>query len=99
MTGPNSICESMALNQDNVLVTGADNGHLNFYDWESGHCFQQLKAPLQPGSLESESSIFGLAFDKSGTRLISAECDKSIKIWQENPEATPFSHPVIFEHD
>ena len=64
-----------------MLVSGSDDGMLNFYDWESGHCFQSFKSPLQPGSLESESSIFSIIFDKSSTRMISAECDKSIKIW------------------
>jgi pleiotropic regulator 1 len=37
--GPQSIVNTLALNQDNVLVSGADDGSLNFYDWESGHCF------------------------------------------------------------
>jgi pleiotropic regulator 1 len=37
----------------------------------------------QPGSLESENGIFCSAFDKSGTRLITGEADKTIKIWKE----------------
>jgi pleiotropic regulator 1 len=51
---------------------------------------------LQPGSLESESAIFAIIFDKSSTRMISAECDKSIKIWQENKNATSETHPIVF---
>jgi len=27
-------------------------------------------------------------------RLITAECDKTIKIYKEDPEATPESHPI-----
>jgi hypothetical protein len=34
------------------------------YDWKSGNRFQQYTSPIQPGSLESESGIFALTFDK-----------------------------------
>ena len=40
MAGHNSIINSMALNRDNVLVSGSDNGVLSLYDWDSGHMFQ-----------------------------------------------------------
>jgi pleiotropic regulator 1 len=30
------VINKMALNQDNVLVSGGDNGELKFYDWKSG---------------------------------------------------------------
>ena len=33
IAGPNSIVNALALNQDNVLVAGADDGNLSFYDW------------------------------------------------------------------
>jgi len=39
ITGPSAIVNTLAINQDNVLVSGADDGTLSFYDWESGHCF------------------------------------------------------------
>ena len=90
----NAIVNSLALNQDNVLVSGGDNGTLNFHDWKSGECFQKLQSPLQPGSLSSEAAIFDIAFDKSSLRMITAECDKTIKIWKEDPDATPETHPV-----
>jgi hypothetical protein len=41
----------------------------------------------QPGSLDSEAGIFSLAFDKTGSRLISCEADKSIKIYKEDEDA------------
>ena len=96
MVGHNSIINCLALNQDNVLVSGSDNGTLSFFDWQSGHMFQQMKSPLQPGSLESEAAILDVTFDRSSTRMITAECDKSIKIWQEDPTATPETHPIKF---
>ena len=40
------------------------------------------KAPVQPGSLDSEAGIFALTFDKSESRLISCEGDKTIKIYK-----------------
>jgi hypothetical protein len=27
-------------------------------------------------------------------RLITAECDKTIKIWKRDPNATPHTHPI-----
>lgn len=36
----NAVINSMALNRDNVLVSGGDNGSLYFFDWASGHNFQ-----------------------------------------------------------
>jgi len=34
-----SVVNALAINQDNVMVSGADNGTLYFYDWQSGHNF------------------------------------------------------------
>ena len=33
----------------------------------------------------------------TGTRLITCEADKSIKVWREDEEATPESHPIDME--
>ena len=35
----NVVVNSLALNEDNVLVSGGDNGSMHFYDWSSGNCF------------------------------------------------------------
>ena len=37
------------MNRDGVLVSGADNGTLYFWDWRTGYNFQKLQAPVQPG--------------------------------------------------
>lgn len=86
------VLNALALNDDNVLVSGADDGELHFYDWATGQCFQRLKSPVQPGSLDSEAAIFDIKFDRSSTRMITAECDKTIKIWKEDSEASPEDH-------
>jgi len=78
------------------MVSGGDNGTLHFYDWKSGHNFQKIKSPLQPGTLASEAAIFDIKFDKSSLRMITAECDKTIKIWKEDEKATPETHPLKF---
>jgi pleiotropic regulator 1 len=31
-------------------------------------------------------------------RMITAECDKSIKIWKEDETATPETHPVVQQY-
>ena len=50
----------------------------------------------QPGSLESEAGIYALAFDRSGTRLVTCEADKSIKMWKVDPNASEETHPIQF---
>ena len=98
LSGPqahhNAILHGLAVNQDDVLVSGADNGKIHLWDWKSGHNFQTLETVAQPGSLESEKGIYACAFDLSGSRLITGEADKTIKVWKEDPDATPASHPV-----
>lgn len=95
----NAVINTLALNRDNVLVSGADNGSLYFFDWASGHNFQSIKSTVQPGSLSCEAGIFQAKFDRSGLRLITAECDKSIKIWKEDEDATPETHPIVVSSD
>ena len=68
----------------------------SFWDWTSGNRFQDDQTIVQPGSLESEAGIYAMSFDVSGSRLITAEADKSVKMWREDLSATPESHPVNF---
>jgi pleiotropic regulator 1 len=96
LAGHNSMINAMAVNEDGVLVSGGDNGTMHFWDWDTGFCFQRAHPPPQPGSIDSESGIFAMTFDKSSTRLITAEVDKSIKMWKEDPAATEETHPVIW---
>lgn len=49
------------------------------------------------GSLDAESGVFASTFDLSGSRLITCEADKTIKIWRENKESTEDSDPVDIE--
>ena len=87
LSGHNTILNCMAINQDNVLATGGDNGSLHLWDWKTGYCFQQQETIAQPGSLDSELGLFSACFDRSGSRLITGEADKTIKIWKEDREA------------
>lgn len=77
-----------------MLVSGGSDGSLKFWDWKSGYNFQSITSKPQPGSIAAENGIFGLAFDMSGTRLVTAECDKTIKFYREDEDATEESHPV-----
>ncbi|BFZ64873.1 pre-mRNA-splicing factor prp46 [Saitoella coloradoensis] len=92
--GHNAIINTLSVNTDNVLFSGADNGSMSFWDWKSGHRFQTMQTVVQPGSLESEAGVFASTFDRSGLRLITCEADKSIKIWGEDRNATPDTHPL-----
>nr|GME09363.1 protein pleiotropic regulatory locus 1-like [Ipomoea batatas] len=79
-----------------VMATGGDNGSLWFWDWRSGHNFQQAQTIVQPGSLESEAAIYALTYDVTGTKLITCEADKTIKMWKEDGNATPETHHLHF---
>ncbi|KAL1131897.1 hypothetical protein AAG570_011508 [Ranatra chinensis] len=94
LSGHNSIVNCLAVNPEGVLVSGADNGTLYCWDWRTGYNFQRLQAPVQPGSMDSESGIFAMTFDQSGSRLITTEADKTIKIYKEDETATEESHPI-----
>ncbi|KAJ1703292.1 hypothetical protein LUZ63_003071 [Rhynchospora breviuscula] len=91
-----TLINSMAVNEDGVLATGGDNGSLWFWDWKSGHNFQQGQTIVQPGSLDSEACIYALSYDMSGSRLVTCEADKTIKMWKEGLSATPETHPLNF---
>jgi pleiotropic regulator 1 len=57
---------ALAVNEDGVLVSGADNGSINFWDYDTGYCFQKTKTIVQPGSLDAEAGIYAASFDLSG---------------------------------
>ncbi|XP_046553463.1 pleiotropic regulator 1-like [Haliotis rubra] len=99
LSGHNAIVNSLAVNSDNILVSAADNGTMHFWDWRTGYNFQRLQAAVQPGSIDSEAGIFAVQFDHSGTRLITAEADKTIKIYKEDDTATEESHPINWRPD
>lgn len=69
----------------------ADNGSMYMWDWLTGYNFQRLQAAAQPGSIDSETGIFALAFDQSGSRLLTCEADKTIKIYKEDETAVSFT--------
>lgn len=94
LSGHDSIVNCLASNKDNVLVSGADNGTLFFWDWKTGYNFQRLASPAQRGSIESEAGILSMTFDRSGARLITGESDKTIKMFREDLNATEESHPI-----
>lgn len=94
LPGHNAVINSMVCNSDGVLVSGADNGTINFWDYRSGYRFQEKETIVQPGSLDSEAGIFAMTFDKSGSRLLTCEADKSIKVYKEDPESTEESDPL-----
>ncbi|XP_033826300.1 pleiotropic regulator 1 [Periophthalmus magnuspinnatus] len=94
LSGHNAIINTLAVNSDGVLVSGADNGTIHMWDWRTGYNFQRIHAAVQPGSLDSESGIFACVFDHSESRLITAEADKTIKVYKEDDSATEDSHPV-----
>lgn len=60
----------MAINQDGVMVSSADNGSMKFWDYNTGYCFHEELTKAQPGSLDSEAGIYASTFDKTGLYVI-----------------------------
>jgi pleiotropic regulator 1 len=94
LTGHNAIINAMAVNDDGVMVSGGDDGSLQFWDYKTGYTFQQEESKVQPGSLDAENGIMALAFDMTGTRLITGETDKTIKIYKPDESASELTHPI-----
>lgn len=64
------------------------------WDWRTGYNFQRIHAAVQPGSLDSESGIFACMFDISQTKLITAEADKTIKVYREDTTAVSLTAQI-----
>lgn len=92
--GHNAIINTLSVNEDNVMFSGGDDGTVGFWDWKTGHNFQSTQSIAQPGSLDAEAGLMCSTFDRSGLRLITGESDKSIKVWKQDDEATPETHPL-----
>lgn len=92
--GHPSVINTLAVNEDNVLFSGGDNGSVAFWDWKTGHRFQYQDSIAQPGSLDAEAGIMSSTFDLTGLRLITGEADKTIKIWKQDENATEETHPL-----
>jgi len=99
MLGHNTIINSMAINSDSVFISGGDDGTLRFWDWRTAYCFQELQSPVQPGSLDAENGILDVKFDMSESRLLTMNCDKTIKMYREDENATPETNPVEWKPD
>lgn len=81
-----SIINAVTIRDDptsSIVIAGSDQGHLHFWDWASGQKFQTIETIPQPGSLSGEKAIYAVQLDMSETRLFTAECDKTIKVWRE----------------
>jgi pleiotropic regulator 1 len=90
----NSIVNTLSVNEDNVMFAGGDDGSATFYDWKTGHQFQNQESIVQPGSLDAEAGILCSTFDKTGLRLITGHIDKTVRVWKEDMEATEETHPL-----
>ncbi|CAF0708671.1 unnamed protein product [Brachionus calyciflorus] len=99
LSGHNAVVNALACNSDNVLVSAADNGSMYMWDWMTGYNFQKTQTVAQPGSIDSETGIFAMTFDQSGSRLLTGEADKTIKIYKEDETATEETHPINWKPD
>uniref|UniRef100_A0A8C4TIQ4 Pleiotropic regulator 1 n=1 Tax=Erpetoichthys calabaricus TaxID=27687 RepID=A0A8C4TIQ4_ERPCA len=97
LSGHNAIINTLVVSTFLFLFILADNGTIHLWDWRTGYNYQKIHAAVQPGSLDSESGIFACVFDHSESRLITAEADKTIKVYKEDDTATEETHPVSWK--
>ena len=46
LSGHNAIVNCLAANADGVMVSGADNGTMYFWDWKTGYNFQRFQVHI-----------------------------------------------------
>ena len=59
LSGHNAIVNCMAANADDVLVSGADNGTMHFWDWKTGYNFQRLQVKYLKNIFQSSYILRG----------------------------------------
>lgn len=85
-----------AMSPRSVLTVGSQDGDVAYYDWNRPqpvgasdtpfYCpYQLTKSKSIPGTLPGEGGINAVVYDVSGTRMITAESDKSVKVWKLQP--------------
>ncbi|PLW08628.1 hypothetical protein PCANC_13018 [Puccinia coronata f. sp. avenae] len=82
-SGHDAIINTICVNEEGVMYSGADNGSMTWWDYKTGLPFQTMSDIPQPGSLDAEAGVFCSTFDATGTRLITGCADKTIKIYRE----------------
>ena len=92
--GHEAVINAVAANGAGVLASCGDDGSMRFWDYLTGYCFQRGETAAQPGSLDAERGVFAASFDHSGTRLVTGEADKSIKIWKEKEDISEEDEPI-----
>jgi pleiotropic regulator 1 len=100
-TGRNSssstIWNAVAVQEDGVMVSGSDDGKLDFWDYDTGYCFQRANTLVQPGSLaQAENAVLCTQFDRTGTRLVTGHADKTLQIWKADGDmaTSELTHPI-----
>merc|ERR1711909_109803 len=86
------------------LFMFASGGPDNIKQWKcpEGKFIQNLSghnAIVNCLAMNSDAGIFQMKFDHSGSRLITCEADKTIKIYKEDDSATEESHPINWKPD
>jgi pleiotropic regulator 1 len=50
---------------------------------------------VQPGSLESEAGVYAVAYDVTGSRLITCNADKTVGFMKPVEDASEATHPGL----
>ncbi|KNZ56008.1 hypothetical protein VP01_2520g2 [Puccinia sorghi] len=74
-SGHDAIINTICVNEEGVMYSGADNGSMTWWDYKTGLPFQTMSDIPQPGSLDAEAGVFCSTFDATGSRLITGHTD------------------------
>ncbi|KAI3903181.1 hypothetical protein MKW98_031835 [Papaver atlanticum] len=97
-----TVCSVLSRPTDPQVITGSHDTTIKFWDLRNGKTMGTLthhkkSTKVQPGSLESEAGIYALSYDITGSRLVTCEADKTIKMWKKDELATPETHPLDYK--
>lgn len=90
--GHDGLINTLSINKDNVMFSGGDDGLLTFWNWKTGHKFQQQKNIPCRGSLDAEAGVFCSSFDNTGSQLVIGCANKTLKVYKEDENVASESH-------
>ncbi len=79
----------LAETNQNLLISGGKDGHLNFWELDSKHCIEKIPA--------HNYALYHLTLNSDGSTLLSSSRDKSVKFW--NIKSRKFIQKIKREKD
>lgn len=72
---------------------------MTFWGWDAAAALQTIQTAAQPESLAVEADVFATECAVNGSRLLTAEADKTIKMWNAVDGATKADYSLNWARD